>query len=518
MNKKAIKQRRAKAAVLKIIVSFVALMFMALVGLLWFLRPTESVSEKRLLTTFPKFTLASFWDGTFFNDDTNSTGVSIWYSDTYPLREALISGYQSLQSHYGIRSDQIVGTAKSADAIPETADRTALEEEASASTEEAEPSPSPSEEPEEEEQTVDATVYEEGEMNDGVYITQNTAFQLYYFSQDAADEFMSNMNQIYDNIGNDVNMYVMICPTSTTLMLDTALREKIGVSNEQDAINYLYSGLNENIHAVNVYDNLKKHNAEYIYYHTDHHWTGRGAYYAYQVFCESKGITAHDIDDYDTYEAEDFEGSWVAYTGNSPELLANLDTWTGYIPKGTNDMHMLIDEDSTELVDYNIVTDVVSAGYGSSSYYMGYVSGDRPFSYAHNKTITDGSAVLVIKDSYGDAFIPWLIDHYEYIYWIDYRYTDDTILGLVDAYGIQDVIYEIEIHNASSDYAQSRYLTLGAARNENSAGTGSGLAASVKAAEGESSSSSNSSSSTSEATENDTDNDTEEDDEDETTG
>lgn len=50
---------------------------------------------------------------------------------------------------------------------------------------------------------------------------------------------------------------------------------------------------------------------------------------------------------------------------------------------------------------------------------------------AHNETITDGSAVMVIKDSYGNAFVPWLIDHYEYVYGVDYRHSSNTISQMV---------------------------------------------------------------------------------------
>ena len=41
---------------------------------------------------------------------------------------------------------------------------------------------------------------------------------------------------------------------------------------------------------------------------------------------------------------------------------------------------------------------------------------DRPYNVVENPAITDGSACLVIKDSYGNALIPFLVDHYQYLY------------------------------------------------------------------------------------------------------
>ena len=97
----------------KILAFGLMLAVMGFIGLMWFLRPDTSVIEKRTLTEFPFITWSSFWDGSFFK------AVDTWYADTYPLREGLISGSQSLENHYGLRSDQIVGEALVADDIPD---------------------------------------------------------------------------------------------------------------------------------------------------------------------------------------------------------------------------------------------------------------------------------------------------------------------------------------------------------------------------------------------------------------
>ena len=407
---------------------------MGFIGLMWFLRPDTSVIEKRTLTEFPFITWSSFWDGSFFK------AVDTWYADTYPLREGLISGSQSLENHYGLRSDQIVGEALVADDIP---DPDAAGEEVQA----AEP----------EEVLPDGTVTEIGEMQGQIYITNNCGYGLYYFTQSPADKFAATMNQIYANVKDKVNLYVMICPISAGVMLDQAVLDDMGCSSEKDAIDYIYGKMDPGIHTVSAFDNLKKHNAEYIYFHTDHHWTALGAYYAYQAFCQEKGIEAHNIADYETMEFPGFLGTFCSSSNNSPALQSNPDTVVAYIPKGTNAMTMHYTNGS--VVDWFIVNDV--SGYAKSELYATFVGGDRPFSYAHNPAITDGSAVMVIKDSYGNAFIPWLVDHYEYIYWVDARYTSNTISQMVRDYNVQDVIYEVQIYNSSTDNMLGKYAAIG---------------------------------------------------------
>ena len=434
LTKSKRKQANGLIRGVKILAFGLVLAVMGFIGLLWFLRPDTSVIEKRTLTEFPTITWSTFWDGSFFK------AVDTWYADTYPLRERLISGSQSLENHYGLRSDQIVGEALVADDIP---DPDAAGEEVQA----AEP----------EEILPDGTVTEIGEMQGQIYITNNCGYGLYYFTQSPADKFAATMNQIYANVKDKVNLYVMICPISAGVMLDQAVLEDMGCSSEKDAIDYIYGKMDPGIHTVSAFDNLKKHNAEYIYFHTDHHWTALGAYYAYQAFCQEKGIEAHNVADYETMEFPGFLGTFCSSSNNSPALQANPDTVVAYIPKGTNAMTMHYTNGS--VVDWFIVNDV--SGYAKSELYATFVGGDRPFSYAHNPTITDGSAVMVIKDSYGNAFIPWLVDHYEYIYWVDARYTSNTISQMVRDYNIQDVIYEVQIYNSSTANMLGKYAAIG---------------------------------------------------------
>ncbi|MCF0123440.1 MAG: hypothetical protein HUJ67_04950 [Ruminiclostridium sp.] len=440
------KRRKVNGLVrgIKVLSFGLVLAAVGIIGLLWFCRPDTSVVEKRELTPFPTITWSSFWDGSFFE------GVDVWYADTFPLRERLIAGSQTLAGLYGIQSDQLIGDAMAADDIPE-----AGPDAAPGNNTETVKEPVQAAEPEE--VLPDGTVTEAGEMQGQIYITNNCGYGLYYFTQPAADKFAATMNRIYENVKDKVNLYVMICPISAGVMLDESLLTSMGCSSEKAAIDYIYGQINEGVHTVSAFDNLRKHNAEYIYFHTDHHWTALGAYYAYQAFCKEKGITPHKLEDYETMEFPGFMGTFCSKSNNSPALAANPDTVVAYVPKGTNAMTMYYT--TGEVVDWYIVNDVST--YNKTALYATFVGGDRPFSYAHNPTVTDGSAVMVIKDSYGNAFIPWLVDHYEYIYWVDARYTSNTISQMVRDYNIQDVIYEVQIYNSSTDSMMSKYAAIG---------------------------------------------------------
>ena len=94
--------------------AFAAVMLIGCVmGFLFFFRPSTSQVEKRKLTEFPKFTVSSFLDGSFFSQ------VSLWYSDTFPMRDTLIAADKKVKDLYGIESStMMVGGHEQGDAIP----------------------------------------------------------------------------------------------------------------------------------------------------------------------------------------------------------------------------------------------------------------------------------------------------------------------------------------------------------------------------------------------------------------
>ena len=414
---------------IKILVFAVVLGTFAIIGMLMSMRPTVSMSEKRELAKFPDFTIEGLWDGSYFK------AIDVWYSDTYPLRETMILAGQKLQSLYGKRDEQIIQTG---DKNPP-------------------PTPEEPEQVEVEEVLPDGTIRNVGEMRGDIYITNNTGYELYTFLEDVNLEFVLTMNNIYSRFKNSVNFYVMLVPTSAGVMLDKTVLDDMGVSDQAEAIAFDYARLDPGIRKVNVIDVLRKHNAEYVYFHTDHHWTGRGAYYAYTAFCKEKGIEPHNIDDYETVEFPGFLGSLYTAGNRSPELAANPDTVIAYYPKGTRKMTITDDNYNAEEVD--IIADANTFDPGAK--YSAFVWGDAPFSFAHNETIHDGSAVVVIKDSMGNAFVPWLVDHYEYVYWIDARYTKNNLSQMVLDYHVQDVIYEVGVYGASNPAMHRYYDTIG---------------------------------------------------------
>ena len=72
--------------------------------------------------------------------------------------------------------------------------------------------------------------------------------------------------------------------------------------------------------------------------------------------------------------------------------------------------------------------------------YSVFIAGDEPWEEIDNPDKNDGSACVLIKDSYGDAFAPFLVDHYDKTYIVDFRYYKDDLTQMIKDDKIKDVI------------------------------------------------------------------------------
>ncbi len=396
------KRRIRKQWNLRIIHIFeVVLIVFFVIGILIPLRPEKSDIEKRELSKFPTLSWSSIWDGSFFE------GVSTWFSDTFPFRESFLSMGSGLESMYGIHTQEIHGNTNAvADEIPDSTDTvvtpapvltvtatptaTPTPTAAATATPEASVTETPTAAPTEEPATQDGTIHDNPEVAGTVYIADNKGFEIYYFNRGGADAYASMLNTVRSNLPSSVNVYDMLAPTNFSVCLDENIQSSLGGSSARDAFNYIDSLLDTSIIQVPVLDTLINHNAEYIYYNTDHHWTALGAYYAYRQFCSIKGITPHELSYFTEVEYPGFLGTFYSYSNQSEALANNPDTVKAYIPVGTNDE--TVTDETGASYSLSVVNDMTDSSAGSK--YSAFLGGDNALTEINNPNITDGPPVF----------------------------------------------------------------------------------------------------------------------------
>ena len=413
---------KKKSAMLKIILSLSLVLLIFVIGLAFFARPKISDNEKRELTKFPTFTLSSFLSGEF------TSQVSLWFSDTYPLRESMIEANGALQELYGIRDEQVIGGGEADDIPAGPADI-----------------------------VFNPTDDGKGESFEGMYLNGDTAYQLYFFNKQNSDSYVALINKFAASVEGKANVYDMIVPLHYQIALSEATVNKYGASDCEEAIDYMYGNLDSSIITVDTLPQLISHNQEYLYFRTDHHWTARGAYYAYLAFCEEKGITPTPLVAYQRLQFEGFLGTFYANAKQPTAMKQNPDYVEAFVPTGTNE-EKVYDSNGNLIAEYAVVFTKADK-YDPGNKYQTFIGGDQPLIEIHNPKINDGSSIVVIKESYGNAFVPFLVDSYEYVYVIDYRHWSGSLSDFVVTNGIDDVLF-LNVVNTTSTSARLKELSV----------------------------------------------------------
>lgn len=440
-QKKVIYQFRMIGCVL-----FIAVLLLgAFLGILIPLRPDISEVENRTLTEFPEFTLETFLNGEYFSD------ISTWYSDTFPLRDQLITANQKITALYGIKGDeQVVGADVQADEIP--TEPSAVQPAVSqVQTSQTVSQVTPQTQVGNGEPTLPDSYKMEEEVQNQIqkrlYVKNGAAYTIYGFDKAAADIYTQALSNAAAELSGQTNVYSILVPLNSGVMLDETTLESLGGSDQEQTIDYYYNSYT-GVNCVETIRTLREHNSEYLYFRTDHHWTALGAYYAYRNFCQLKGLTPNELSSFETMEFTPFLGTYYTKLNKPSDMEANPDTVTAYIPHGTNTMTYQ-DKDGKEY-EWNVIRDVSQRSSGSG--YATFIAGDNPMSVIQNPNINDGSSCLVLKESYGNSFVPFLVDHYQTIYIVDFRYAKVNVLDFVKEKQIKDliVINNIGIINSES--------------------------------------------------------------------
>ena len=286
------------------------------------------------------------------------------------------------------------------------------------------------------EELPDGTKYEVPAPCGGLYVLDGQLFNPCCAGHGTGDYYAAMVNEVGAALPKGVTLYNLLAPTAFGACLSTEVQEEMVGNNQPALIDYIYGEIDpKNAFTVPAYQNIIRHNAEYIYFNSDHHWTQRGAYYAYQAWCAVKGITPHEQDWFKKkYEFPGYLGYFYGLANKPAFLRENPDTVEAFVPNGTNDM-TFTDKDGNKIA-WDVVRDY-SERNGS---YVCFIAGDQPLCYIENPEINDGSACVLIKESYGNAFAPFLVDHYQYVYVVDYRYYSGSVSKMIRDNNIKDVI------------------------------------------------------------------------------
>ncbi len=404
------------------------------------LRPKTSESEKRELTAFPTLSVKALASGTFFD------GINLWFSDTFPFREAMVTANGKLKSLYGFGTQYVGLTDEKADEIPDEPN----EPVALPVIEGLDPV----------DDTIDETIGGTIEVDNALVqnlgalvVVNDAAYEVYNFVKDTAERYAAIVSRTAQNLEGVSDVYDLVVPTSVDITMPDKERAKINSSSQADAMRYIFSCMTPQVHSVNVYNVLRSHRTEYIYYRTDHHWTALGAYYAYTQFCRAIQDQPKPLDAFEEFKFDGFKGSFVAETKKNAALENHPDTVYAYKPKAPVTLQYTDKNGRTN--DWEVIYDV--SEWSASSKYSTFIGGDNPYTILRNASITEPKTCLVVKESFGNAMVPFIAANFSEVHVVDYRYWRGSVSSFAKEHNIDCVLF---INNISATRSASLMNTL----------------------------------------------------------
>lgn len=273
----------------------------------------------------------------------------------------------------------------------------------------------------------------------GVYVVGSAGYEMYNYVGSLAEKYQSTVNAVADSLSGVSQVYAMAIPLSSGITLPDELFSDIPGSDQAQAEKDILAGMGQNVKTIPLHDVMMSHRTEYIYFRTDHHWTALGAYYAYVQFCTAKGLTPHNLSDYEVSQFPGFLGSFYNDGGKPDAMKNDPDTVNAYHPVSATASMKYGDNENSTLTGGQVIFDESTAS--ASLKYGTFIMGDNPFTVIENPEVSNGESCIVVKESFGNAFVPFLVDHYQTVYVVDYRYYGGSVSALAKAKGVTDVLF-----------------------------------------------------------------------------
>lgn len=223
----------------------------------------------------------------------------------------------------------------------------------------------------------------------------------------------------------DCTTQFMLVPNAVSVQKDN-LPSFVSDDTQNQQMDEIKNSLNGNIQQLDARKALEQHKDEYIFYKSDHHWTSLGAYYGARLI-----NTDVNMNNYDQYAVStDFQGTLASKTG-SLNIKDEIDI---YPPKNLDYIATYGSEAKTLRSIYR------SKGLKQKDQYQVFFGGNEGLI---NISIDNDSdkRLLLIKDSYANSLVQFLLPYYRTITIIDPRYYFDDINQEIDKDLITDILF-----------------------------------------------------------------------------
>ena len=248
-----------------------------------------------------------------------------------------------------------------------------------------------------------------------------------------------NLNAVleFQKKHSDLNFFFTLIPNAAYILTDF-MPDNAPVRDQEEDIQRVKEKLGSAVTFLDVTETMRAYRREGIYYKTDHHWTSRGAYEAFQAMASGL-LIENPATEYDIYPVTDqFSGTLASKSG----YRKAKDTIEIYIPLGVTNEYVVYypDEQKKTASLYD------SESLNQKDQYEVFLGGNHDM-VDITTTCEDNRCLLLFKDSYANAFIQFLTPYFREIIMIDPRYYYEDIENIISSRNVTDILF---LYNANT--------------------------------------------------------------------
>ena len=247
----------------------------------------------------------------------------------------------------------------------------------------------------------------------------------YYIEEYQKPENTQKISYVFSNLEKKVSsadVTFMLVPTAVTVYEDKLPKNaKNAVQTEE--IETIYSKLESE--KIDVTAALLEKKEDYpLYYKLDHHWTTYGAYFAYEAYCLAKGMTSVPMDSFrKEIVSDDFQGTIYSKLNDSYA--------------GADEITVFLLDNQEVTVTYLDTGEVADTPYApkyleTKDQYSYFLNNIHPMIEISNPKAPTTDCLVLIKDSYANCMVPFLMNHYQKIYVVDPRYYKSSVSSFIN--------------------------------------------------------------------------------------
>jgi len=276
-----------------------------------------------------------------------------------------------------------------------------------------------------------------------VFVFKNRGFELFSGGGGMGKKYAGVINSYNRLKIPGLKIYNLIIPNA--FEFEVTEKYKNLVTPAIDAIGAVYNAEDPEIIKVNAIDAIRKHRKEYIYFNTDHHWTSLGAYYAYTAFCQSAGLSPITLDSIPSKVKPGFLGFLYRVT-KSAVLKNNPDSVRYYLFPDSSTFYI-----GSSTIGYWAKSKMYAEQVSGANSYSVFLQGDLPICKMETQH-KNGRKIVLVKESYGNAFAPFLTNNYEKVIVVDQRSYKGDFVAMLKAEGINELLFINNIFAAHTQF------------------------------------------------------------------